>query len=268
VSTIKPTIGRKVWYWPEQPTMRVNDDRQAFDATIVFVHDDGTVNLAVFDHDGHYLIQHRVELQDEPTRRGIATWMPYQLGQAAKERVTTETVRMGDMSHEKRVEERGQDADPCLAKRRPGEPMFTLLGRDPVAASLIRLWAAARERLVTKPTPPDRIADARAIAAAAFGWCTSEGHGPVDVLDLLPIDVLTAAVSRRGYDVRLVYKQMGEAQKTPGMQLQGSSLKPADDESPERRILRDHGQLQDAPVPAPRGWMGDRGTAGPLGPHD
>lgn len=32
----------------------------------------------------------------------------------------------------------------CLAKRRPGEPMFILLGRDPDAHHLVRLWAKRR----------------------------------------------------------------------------------------------------------------------------
>ncbi|WP_133020338.1 hypothetical protein [Sphingomonas sp. PP-CE-1A-559] len=32
----------------------------------------------------------------------------------------------------------------CLAKRRPGEPMFILLGRDPDAWQIVRAWAARR----------------------------------------------------------------------------------------------------------------------------
>ena len=32
----------------------------------------------------------------------------------------------------------------CLAKRRPGEPMFILLGRDPDAHNIVRLWAQRR----------------------------------------------------------------------------------------------------------------------------
>lgn len=40
----------------------------------------------------------------------------------------------------------GPEADnhECLAKRRPGEPMFILLGRDPDAHNLVRLWAERR----------------------------------------------------------------------------------------------------------------------------
>lgn len=32
----------------------------------------------------------------------------------------------------------------CLAKRRPGEPMFILLGRDPDAHNIVRMWAERR----------------------------------------------------------------------------------------------------------------------------
>jgi hypothetical protein len=32
----------------------------------------------------------------------------------------------------------------CYQKAEDGEPKFTLLGRDPVAAGLIRIWAAVR----------------------------------------------------------------------------------------------------------------------------
>ena len=34
----------------------------------------------------------------------------------------------------------------CYAKAEPGEPMFVLLGRDPSAALLVRLWALIRHR--------------------------------------------------------------------------------------------------------------------------
>ncbi len=87
MSTITPTIGRKVWFWPDANCItslaatREND--QPFDATIICVHDDGTVNLAVHDHVGHHFAKLAVPLGDEPAADGCsATWMPYQLGQA------------------------------------------------------------------------------------------------------------------------------------------------------------------------------------------
>lgn len=51
----------------------------------------------------------------------------------------------------------------CHAKAHAGEPTFTLLGRDPQAASLIRQWAWAREQLGEYP---EKVAEARRIADA------------------------------------------------------------------------------------------------------
>ena len=61
--------------------------------------------------------------------------------------------------------------DPCLTKREPGEPSFTLLGRDPFGASLVWLWATARERYAEKPTNPEKIKDARRISNRMHLWC-------------------------------------------------------------------------------------------------
>jgi hypothetical protein len=33
----------------------------------------------------------------------------------------------------------------CYAAAKPDEPMFVLLGRDPMAGALVRLWALMRE---------------------------------------------------------------------------------------------------------------------------
>lgn len=87
MSTITPTIGRKVWFWPDANCITslaaTRENGQPFDATIICVHDDGTVNLAVHDHVGHHFAKLSVPLGDEPAAEGCsATWMPYQLGQA------------------------------------------------------------------------------------------------------------------------------------------------------------------------------------------
>lgn len=39
----------------------------------------------------------------------------------------------------------------CYANAEPDEPMFVLLGRDPSAALLVRLWALIRHRNVERP---------------------------------------------------------------------------------------------------------------------
>jgi hypothetical protein len=55
----------------------------------VAVHDDGLVNLAIFDAEGTPHARQRVRLyQDEEVRAeegGYAEWMPYQIGQAKRQ---------------------------------------------------------------------------------------------------------------------------------------------------------------------------------------
>lgn len=87
MSKMIPGIGRKVWFWPEGQAEGI----QAHDATIVFVHDERTVNLRCSDHSGQSYTERRVTLVDlEATDQlvpvqGYATWMPYQIGQAKKD---------------------------------------------------------------------------------------------------------------------------------------------------------------------------------------
>lgn len=97
-SIIKPTIGRKVWFFPAAADIRTLENmgtghfwkhgEQPMDATIVYVHDDHKVNLAIFDHAGlhHvwpsvYLVQPGDAQDPGPLRH--CRWMPYQKGQAA-----------------------------------------------------------------------------------------------------------------------------------------------------------------------------------------
>lgn len=92
-NSIKPSIGRRVWFWTGASTNNVLDSGQAFDAGIVFVHPDGRVNLAVTDHTGMTFTATNVPLVDPPedgtqpdyhdgSGMEYATWMPYQKGQA------------------------------------------------------------------------------------------------------------------------------------------------------------------------------------------
>lgn len=87
MNSIKPTIGRKVWFW-DYGNGAYNLD-QAFDATVIYVWRDAMVNLRVTDHNGSTSIQTSVQLRDPipGDRHGmerVATWMPYQTAQAAK----------------------------------------------------------------------------------------------------------------------------------------------------------------------------------------
>lgn len=88
---ITPTIGRRVWYWPEKHEStheRVLDPRQPCDAGVVFVHDDRCVNLLVTDHAGDTHRRWNVRLLQAGEERpggGFAEWMPYQVKAASKE---------------------------------------------------------------------------------------------------------------------------------------------------------------------------------------
>ncbi len=95
---IKPTVGRRVWYWPSNTDLGIVDEpiiterMQAFDANqpcdagIAYVWSDRMVNLTVADHNGN---MHRrcsvvlVQPGDERPNSAHATWMPYQVGSRA-----------------------------------------------------------------------------------------------------------------------------------------------------------------------------------------
>lgn len=86
---MKPTVGRKVWYYDANPSRVVALDMHTpFDATVQYVHPDGTVNLSVTSHTGVRLWKERVSLSNpvggEKHGRDVcyATWMPYQVEQA------------------------------------------------------------------------------------------------------------------------------------------------------------------------------------------
>lgn len=82
---ITPTIGRKIWFWPNQTNTAcytVLDAAQAFDASVVFVAADDRVHIAFFDHTGVPFIRHDVPIlqDDKPLPAGTCycAWMPYQ----------------------------------------------------------------------------------------------------------------------------------------------------------------------------------------------
>lgn len=94
---ITPTIGRKVWYRHDgaplvsglpAPWSPTSYGDQPMDATVVYVWGDRMVNLRVTDHDGNTFIVTSCTLVQEgdatPGNRHCQ-WMPYQLGQAAKQ---------------------------------------------------------------------------------------------------------------------------------------------------------------------------------------
>lgn len=80
---ITPTIGRRVWYWPTQEDKQrwTNEEyrysNQPWDAGIIFVQSDVTVNLDVTSPSGDRVFREFCMLGDTPTP-GCASWMPYQ----------------------------------------------------------------------------------------------------------------------------------------------------------------------------------------------
>jgi hypothetical protein len=91
---IIPTVGRIVWFRPatsDAESERTQLSDQPYAATVAHVNDDGTVNLTVHGHDGRTFARTNVPLWDGEGARPefdktFAEWMPYQLGQAARNR--------------------------------------------------------------------------------------------------------------------------------------------------------------------------------------
>ncbi len=78
-----PTVGRRVWFRPLDHERSLKPE-QPFDAGIVYVHENGTVNLDVKNEFGSPFSRHEVFLRDsyDEAAPGEAGWMPYQQAQA------------------------------------------------------------------------------------------------------------------------------------------------------------------------------------------
>lgn len=90
---IKPTVGRKVWYRPSEHDAKLGmvvstSGNQPLDATVVYVHSDTCINLAILDHNGNPHARTSVILMQDDMGispgASYAEWMPYQVGQAKK----------------------------------------------------------------------------------------------------------------------------------------------------------------------------------------
>lgn len=86
---ISPTVGRMLWFWPNPRDPRSKDaGTQPLAAQVAHVNEDGTVNLGVLTATGNWTEARRVLLvqgdEPVPVYLNYATWMPYQIGQAAK----------------------------------------------------------------------------------------------------------------------------------------------------------------------------------------
>lgn len=98
---IKPTVGRIVWYRPDEQdriTMSIHEGGQPLSATVCHVWSDTCVNLSVIDSDGgcHKRTSVTLRQSDEPWAGGRhCEWMPYQKGQAAKTEELERSVKEG-----------------------------------------------------------------------------------------------------------------------------------------------------------------------------
>lgn len=110
---IKPTIGRRVWYWPSiydlghltsKPSSVIAANTptsgQPCDAGVVYVHSDRMINLSVTDHNGVVHGRTSVTLlrPGEQPMPGCsyATWMDYQIKQAGKVETPEDEQTNGD----------------------------------------------------------------------------------------------------------------------------------------------------------------------------
>lgn len=59
----------------------------------------------------------------------------------------------------------------CYEAADPDEPMFVLLGRDPLAPILVEAWASMREHLAGNPS---KVSEARACAEWMRRWRQGE----------------------------------------------------------------------------------------------
>ena len=92
MTNILPTVGRVVWFTPSRLTGDYGfthiDSRKPLDAIVAHVFNDGLVNLSVFDSNGTPFSRTSVPLVQEgeakPEQGYFCSWMPYQVGQAAK----------------------------------------------------------------------------------------------------------------------------------------------------------------------------------------
>lgn len=68
----------------------------------------------------------------------------------------------------------------CYTKADPQEPMFILLGRDPMAPALIRTWAKMRE---AAGEDPEKVREALVCADVMATWAIRQGKALITLPD-------------------------------------------------------------------------------------
>jgi hypothetical protein len=89
----------------------------------------------------------------------------------------TEPARKADRLGEGDIGEANHD---CLAKRRPGEPMFILLGRDPDAWRIVQVWA---DRRLAAGGDPHHVALGLKTANAMRDYAADPANHPASAPD-------------------------------------------------------------------------------------
>lgn len=99
MTTILPTVGRKVWYRTgnsDQKMNKINPD-DPLDATIVGIWADGLINVVVFDSHGNMFTRTGIRLRQEGetiSNQSYCEWMPYQVGQAKAATTPQATIEL------------------------------------------------------------------------------------------------------------------------------------------------------------------------------
>ncbi len=117
---IAPTPGRIVWYHPAEHDGIARLNGNPLSAQIAGIHNERLVNLAVLDAYGNWQQRSQVELVQPDTtapNHAHATWMPYQVGQAAKTEAAeaaltaqTDAADIGDDAKTDEENDAGNDA--------------------------------------------------------------------------------------------------------------------------------------------------------------
>ena len=122
---IKPTVGRKIHFWPAIAhldalgSLARSDQASPLDASIAYVWNDRLVNISFADQNGKMGSATSIRLlqDDDKTNAGesFCTWMPYQVGQAEKTKEAVDQLAAAkpstdDAAIEQEIQAKGKTA--------------------------------------------------------------------------------------------------------------------------------------------------------------
>jgi hypothetical protein len=124
----------------------------------------------------------------------------------------------------------------CWSRAEPDEPVFVLLGRDPVASIIVADWAALRERL--GQTEPEVLEEAQQCAERMAQWAVAKGKSAQ----------LEAANEARSLTVR-EHREVGAQRERRKIQEAVEKLFPKQDFANRVFPLRDENKPQEQQEP-------------------